>query len=283
MYTYKQITWNGYPVHIVEAKSDATHDIQLTIMADKFGTAGQIKSLADFKDAALEAKGGKLIAAVNGGLFFPEGATVFSLGIEKVNGVIHENDDISRDGTYALAEYNNMPYIATQAYLKSRLQDFRGAITAGTGLLDNGAKKVGTYASGVAYWSKSGRTIIGKTPDGRIIFATISGVTGSTGITIPQAQSLAIYLGMNNAVCMDGGGSASMRYEGAWKAYTSRKIKNAVGIYAFTKVVEVPVETLKAGDKVTIDGKFTVGNVVGAKAYITELAASIDQKYLKKV
>ena len=58
-----------------------------------------------------------------------------------------------------------------------------------------------------------------KHPDGRIIFATVSGVTGSTGITIPQAQSLAIYLGMNNAVCMDGGGSASMRYEGAWKVY----------------------------------------------------------------
>lgn len=278
MYNYKQISWAGNTVHIVEAKSDAMHDITLSIMGDKFGTVGQIKSLAEFKDAALEAKGGKLIAAVNGGLFFPEGTTVYALGIEKINGVVNENDDISTDGYYALAEYANMPYIATQKYLKSRLQDFRGAVTAGTGLLDNGMRKVGMYSSGVAYSSKSGRTIIGKTPDGRIIFATVPGVTGSTGITIPQAQDLAIYLGMNNAVCMDGGGSASMRYDNQWKVYTSRKIKNAISIYAFIK--EQPI---KAGDKITVEGTFTVGNVIDSKAYITELGTSIDLKYLKKV
>ena len=102
MYKYRQITWNGYPVHIVEAKSDATHDIQLTIMADKFGTAGQIKSLADFKDAALEAKGklvGNLSPQLMVGYFFPDGATIFCSWIRKkgVNGVVHENDDLSTD------------------------------------------------------------------------------------------------------------------------------------------------------------------------------------------
>lgn len=284
MYRYKQITYLGYPVHIVEAKSDAQHEVKFTLMGEKFGSYGQTKLLNQFQDKTLEAEGWKQIAAINAALFFPEGATVFSLGIEKIDWVVHENDDTARDGTYAVAEFNNLPYIATQSYIKSRLPEFRGAVTAATGLVDNGVKKVGTYASGVGFNSKSGRSIIGKKPDGTIVFAALAGVTGSSGLTIPQTQSLAIFLGMNNAVCMDGGGSACLTYLKEWKVSTSRKIKNAGGLYIreLSPAAEEPVG-FKTGDKININGTFTVGNMVGTKAYITELGASIDEKYLKKV
>jgi hypothetical protein len=67
-------------------------------------------------------------------------------------------------------------------------------------------------------------------------------------------------------------------FEEMLKISTSRKLKTAIAFYAKDKV-----PALKVGDKVTVEGTFTIGNIVSTKAYITELGASIDTKYLKKV
>ena len=38
-------------------------------------------------------------------------------------------------------------------------------------------------------------------------------------------------MGLTDAVALDGGGSVSLIYEGAWKVSTTRQIKNVIGLY----------------------------------------------------
>ena len=48
-------------------------------------------------------------------------------------------------------------------------------------------------------------------------------------------MSLVQNLGLTDAVALDGGGSVSLIYEGAWKVSTTRQIKNVIGLYVKAK------------------------------------------------
>ena len=234
MTQYRTLTYGGIQVSVIEAKDDVTQDVQLSVMADKFGSPKKLAS--EFHDSELEQQGYTRVAVVNGGLFFTEGNTTFAEGIEKAYGIVNELDDPNLDTCLALATLNGNPYIATQSYIKTNKDKFRGFITGAFGLINNGlTDNRGKVQRAQQFNSKSGRTIIGKKPDGTIVLASFYGITGQSGMTGTQTTALAKYLGMNNAVCMDGGGSVSMVYQDAWKVKTSRTIKNAVGLYAKEK------------------------------------------------
>lgn len=235
MIKYKTITFNGIYVQVIEAKDDSIQDVQLSIMADKFDV-GQKKLAIEFRDKELESQGFERIAVVNGGLFFTEGSTTFAEGIEKAIGIVNELDDSSLDSCLALATLNGNPYIATQSYIKANQSKFRGFVTGAFGLINNGNVDTrGKIQRSYQYNNRSGRTIIGKKPDGTIVLASFYGETGKGGLTGYQTVLLAKLLGMNNAICMDGGGSVSMVYKDVWKVKTTRLIKNAVGLYAKQK------------------------------------------------
>lgn len=235
MYRNKTQIFNGVYVNIIEAKEDLTHSVHLSVMAEKFDV-GHKKLAIEFRDKELESQGYERIAVVNGGLFFTEGSSTFAEGIEKAFGVVNELDDSNLDSCLTLATLNGNPYVATQSYIKANQSRFRGFVTGAFGLINNGLVDTrGKAQRSYQYNAKSGRTIVGKKPDGTIVLASFYGETGKGGLTGYQTVLLAKNLGLNNAVCMDGGGSVSMVYQDVWKVKTSRLIKNAVGLYARKK------------------------------------------------
>lgn len=279
MYNFRIWNRNGLYINILEAKSDDTQDIQVSVMANKYDSANPTMLLQDFRDEYLESQGYRKIGAINGGLFFPQGEAVFTVGIEKAFGILNEFDDASKDKVMTLYHDDKMLYVAPQLWVKNNINKYRGAVTAAFGLLNNGRVDIsGAIENSAQYNTRSGRAIIGKKSDGTMVMAAFKGVTGSSGLTGPETVKVAQELGLTNAVCMDGGGSVCMMFEEMLKISTSRKLKTAIAFYAKDKV-----PALKVGDKVTVEGTFTIGNIVSTKAYITELGASIDTKYLKKV
>lgn len=273
------ITFKGIKVDVVEAKQDSVHQVQIAVLGEQ---AFSRKLFKDYKDEELESKGWTKLSLVNGSLFFTEGSDTFANGIEKAYGVIHENDDASYDNNLGFYHNDSVPYIYTQRYIKTILNQpyVRGAITSAFGLLNNGVldisgAKVGQPSRSI-YLAKSGRTIIGKKSDGTIIFAVCDGVTGSSGLTGYEAYQLALQLGLRNAVCMDGGGSTYLEYKGYAYNGSDRLGANAVAIYI------KELSEFKPNDVVRINGSFTIGSISNGKAFINELNALIDFKYLSK-
>lgn len=219
----------GSKVHVIELKND-TQKVQLSVMGDKFGYP--IKLAKEYRDTELESQGWKRMAVVNGGLFFPYGGVIYAEGIEKCYGVVNELDDASLDNCMSMGTFGGVPIVASQAYIKKNIDLYRGALTGAFGLLNNGVVDTRGKDKHLAIFNaKSGRTIVGKKPDGTIVIASFYGTTGVSGLTGTQTVSLAKSLGMNNAICLDGGGSVSMEYDGMSKVSTTRKVKNAIGVY----------------------------------------------------
>jgi hypothetical protein len=283
MINYRTMPYgNGLTVHIIEAKPDTQHEFQVSIIGDKYNSGTSRKSFSNFRDADLEAQGWQKIGMVNGGLFFPEGSETFAVGIEKSRGVVNENDDVRWDNVITLYHDLNMLYVAPQAWVKSNLSKFRGAVTGVFGLLNNGVVDTrGRVENASQFNGISGRTIVGrKADDTTMVFASFAGVTGKTGLTGAQTVELAKHLGLRNAVCMDGGGSVALQYNGVNRVNTTRLLKNAVALYVKEKH---DPNALKTGDRVNITGAFTVGAVNPPTAYINELGCVIAISHLKKV
>lgn len=244
MINKKQITYNGIRVDVVEARADATHDVQIAVLGEPAFTR---KPFREYRDPELESQGWKKLALVNGSLFFNEGTQTYANGIEKSMGVVNENDDPTWDNNLGFYHENGVPYIYTQKYIKSIINrpNVRGAITGAFGLINNGRHDISGarryYDQGQKKWinepgrgvylTKSGRTIIGKKADNTIVFAVFDGTTGVSGLTGYQTYQLAKQLGLRNAICMDGGGSTYEEYLGKIYNNTLREGPNAVAIY----------------------------------------------------
>ena len=287
----KYITYyNGIKVDVVEVRADAQHDAQISVLGDP---AFNSKPFREYRDTQLEAEGWTCVAKVNGSLFFNEGTQTYANGIEKSMGVVHENDDTSWDANLGFYHNNSVPYIYSQGHIRSIINrsDVRGAITAAFGLVNNGmqdisgaryyydsvAKKYISEPSRRIYLQKSGRTIIGKKADNTIVFAVCDGVTGTSGLTGYQAYGLAKFLGLRNAVCMDGGGSTYLEYKGVVVNGSARDGANAVGIYIRNKDL-----SFKVGDKVKIEGVFTIDSIDVNGASLKELGAKVFTQHLTK-
>lgn len=227
----RTITFDGYRVHISESKEDATHDIKLSILANRYGPDADQRAIT-FKDENLEAQGYKLFAMVNAGLFFTVNGETFTEGIEKAEGILHESDDAGLDNVLGLGLNENMLYVYSQKVLKERADEFYGMITSAFGLVNNGWTDTrGKVQHKAIYNSKSGRTIIGKKSDGTTVTASLAGVTGRSGITGARTVTLAKQLGLRNAVCMDGGGSVFCIIDGVIHINTSRLLKSMFAVY----------------------------------------------------
>lgn len=241
MYSYYTTTYNGRTVHIIKAKSDTTHDVQISVVANRYDEAPLKKLASDFHDYTLEGQGYSRVGVINAGLFFTSGSNVFTNGIEKVDWDLHENDDGGLDGVMALAHYSgdsNLPIIQLQSTLKSYLNDYRGAITGAFGLIINGAVNQGNTSLLGSYGSYSGRSIIAVGWDNDIYFISVYGVSGNTSQGMTGAQCLDLVknvLGLKDAIAMDGGGSVSLIYEGSWKVSTTREIKSVACLYVKQK------------------------------------------------
>jgi len=265
MLNIRKTSYGGVLVTVLEARSDARHEVVLTVMGDKFSTSSK-KLLPDFHDLNLESQGFTRFGLVNGGLFFKENSVTYAEGIEQVNGVIHENDDANLDSCMAFYIQNGMPYIVPQLYAKSKLSQSKGALTGAFGLLNNEVIDTrGRLQRSAIFNAKSGRSIVGKKADGTIVLASFPGVTGSSGLTGMETANLAKSLGMNNAVCMDGGGSVGM-FTDKWEVQSSRPIKNAVGLFYKNK--------LSVGDKVSLSD--TVESINGNLVKLKSLGITVD-------
>jgi len=238
MYSYYTTTYSGRTIHIIKAQTDSTHDVCISVMAEKYDTADPLKLASSFSDGYLESNGYSKVGVINGGLFFISGSYEYANGIEKAFWTVHENDDSSLDNVMALGHSGdgaNLPVIELQSSAKANLGSYRGALTGAFGLLRNGSVDQGNTSAQGAYSSVSGRSIIGKDASGTIYFIATPGVTGSSGLTGSQCVSLAQSLGLTDALALDGGGSVSLIYEGSWKVSTSREIKNVIGLYVKQK------------------------------------------------
>lgn len=80
------------------------------------------------------------------------------------------------------------------------------------------------------FLARNARTVIGTTPQGRILLVTINGKQRkSVGTTLRETAAVAIALGMTDAVNLDGGGSATMARSGALISKPSGKRERSVG------------------------------------------------------
>lgn len=235
MYNYYTFDWNGHTIHVIKGQTDSTHDIQISLMSDLY--TKKIASL--FHDSSLEGSGWSLVGVINGGIFNSQfSPTIYANGLEKSYWTEHEMyDDYGLDSVMAVGHVGdaNIPIIDTQAAIRSLNASLRGAVTGAFGLLKNGVQNYGDTSQQGEFSQLSGRSIIGRDSSNNIYLISTPGVTGSSGITGSQAKDLALYMGLYDAVCLDGGGSVSLIYQGSWKVSTTREIKNAFGMYVKQK------------------------------------------------
>ena len=237
MFSYYTINHAGRIVHIIKAQSDDNEDVQLSLMSLKYDDFDPMKLASLFYDSpvagnSLEADGWTKIGAVNGGIF----NIPFANGLEKSFWQDHEMaDDYILDDVMAVGHYggaNNGPVVDTQAAIRANGGSYRGAVTGAFGLMKGGSVVQGNTSRQGSYSSLSGRTIVGKDSSGAMYLIATPGVTGSSGLTGAQCLDLVQnVMGLSDAVCMDGGGSVSLIYQGVWKVSTNREVKNAFAIY----------------------------------------------------
>ncbi|MBR1496142.1 MAG: phosphodiester glycosidase family protein [Oscillospiraceae bacterium] len=91
----------------------------------------------------------------------------------------------------------------------------------------------------------AGRSFIGATADRRVIFGNIGNAT------LAEAAAVCQELGLVNAMCLDGGGSIALYYEGR-SSYGGRDVNNALGFFRGTIQPALPdVGVTVSGSPVT--------------------------------
>lgn len=270
--------FNGKPVSVIEAKTDLNESFQISILGDKYDTPTSVQYCGNFKDTSLEKLGHEKVALVNGGLFLKEGLLYFAVGLEKVMGIIHEFDDVSKDSVLALYHDEKMLYVASQKYVKANIGKYRGALTGAFGLKNGGLTDTsGRTENSTQFNVRSGRTIVGKKLDGTFVLACLKASTGSTqGITGLECVTLAKELNLTNAVCLDGGASVYQEFLGQKLIDTSRLVKNGVALY------RKKLNNIQVGDSVELK-QMTVLAIANDQALIKELNLWVNLDDIKKV
>lgn len=240
MYSYYTTSYAGRTIHIIKAKADSSHEVCLSVLADRYDSADPLKLASDFGDGYLESNGFSKVGVLNGGIFDQEGIYWFANGVEKAFWNEHEpNDDANLDNVMAFGHdgnASNLPVFDIQNNIQANLGAFRGALTGAFGLIRNGATDQGNTSAQGDYSVVSGRAMFGVDWDGAIYLMATQGVTNTSGLT--GAQCLIFVrdvLGLKDAIALDGGGSVSLIYEGSWKVSTTRQIKNVIGLYVKAK------------------------------------------------
>ncbi len=159
------------------------------------------------------AKRAKALAAINASGFVDldgHGNGGASTGVVIEDGVIKSQNKNTKE---FVAGINKDGVMITGKYSANELVNLGVQYAAGfkPQLIVNGQKMV----EGDGGWGWGPRTAIGQKADGSIIFVVIDGrQTRSVGASIKEVQDLLYERGAVNAMCMDGGSSSSMYFNG---------------------------------------------------------------------
>lgn len=249
-------------IHVIRVLRDPNYDYQISIDGNRFGTAYDSTTSNGFADKNLEKEGWEEVIATNGSIFYYYDKACYAEGLEKSRGVNNQPFDMQAvskfKDTMALGgRWNGDLVIDYQKNIQANIGDYYGAITGAFGLLKNGYKNTaGAELENIRnglYSGISGRTVWGydsKTDTYMVI--SHPGVTGKSGIRGEQLVELCKKEGMTDAICLDGGGSRWLRFEGKELATTTRKTKNGVLLYRRKKKgtildepINKPVEEVK--------------------------------------
>ncbi len=227
-----------------------------TVDGNRFGQLYDKTILAGFSDKALIAEGGREIACVNGSIFYSWDGATYAEGLEKSRGINNQSADMSC--VYKFAEVMAIGFkkdgtvtFAKQKDIQRDLSSYYGAITGAFGIMHDGEP---------AFWGaelddqrahtftvRSGRTVIGRSTVSReLILISVPGITGQSGPTGEELLDICRQTGCTDAICLDGGGSRKLRFNGEVLVDLGRAVKNAVLFYDMGELKheeEVPADT----------------------------------------
>ena len=257
------IQFNGYTVHVGKVSKEA--DMRASLIGNTPGTAGDKTSSQYFSDKLLINKGYKEATAQNASTFYSWNGATYAEGLEIVQGVNHQNFDMTAVSKFNTAMAVGFPYtggmwFGPQSEIIANYKQFYGAVTSGFGIIYGGKKNFmgSSLPRNGIFTAVSGRSILAE-DDYNWYSICVYGVTGSSGLTGTQLYDLCIKISpnMTNAMCFDGGGSVFQRVNGNFNINTTRLVKNAVLIYVKEPVKPEPtpepvVKVLEPGAKVKL-------------------------------
>lgn len=182
--------------------------------SSKLGTVGEtVSSMASKYEA---------IAAINGGGYndvstsgYSGGTGGIPLGILISKGQIlypKNQEEYYKEESSVFAINSKGELYVGQASVNDLINmDCQHAISFSPSLIVNGEP----YISETTLYGINPRTAIGQKEDGSIILLVIDGRQGfKFGATLEEVQEVMLSLGAVNAMCLDGGGSTAMYYDG---------------------------------------------------------------------
>ena len=257
------IQFNGYTVYIGKISKEA--DMRASLIGNTPGTAGDKTSSQYFSDKLLINKGYKEATAQNASTFYSWNGATYAEGLEIVQGVNHQNFDMTAVSKFNTAMAVGFPYtggmwFGPQSEIIANYKQFYGAVTSGFGIIYGGKKNFmgSSLPRNGIFTAVSGRSILAE-DDYNWYSICVYGVTGSSGLTGAQLYDLCIKISpnMTNAMCFDGGGSVFQRVNGNFNINTTRLVKNAVLMYVKEPAKPEPkpepvVKVLEPGAKVKL-------------------------------
>ena len=257
------IQFNGYTVYVGKVSKEA--DMRASLIGNTPGTTGDKTSSQYFSDKLLINKGYKEATAQNASTFYSWNGATYAEGLEIVQGVNHQNFDMTAVSKFNTAMAVGFPYtggmwFGPQSEIIANYKQFYGAVTSGFGIIYGGKKNFmgSSLPRNGIFTTVSGRSILAE-DDYNWYSICVYGVTGSSGLTGTQLYDLCIKISpnMTNAMCFDGGGSVFQRVNGNFNINTTRLVKNAVLMYVKEPVKPEPtpepvVKVLEPGAKVKL-------------------------------
>ena len=270
-------TFKGSTVHIGRISKEA--DMRASLIGNAPGTANDKLSSQYFSDKLLLNKGYKEATAQNASTFYYWNGACFAEGLEIVQGVNHQDFNMSAVSSFNTAMAAGFPYdggivFAPQSYIINHYKEYYGAVTSGFGIIYNGQKNsMGSNLprNGI-YNAISGRSILAE--DDKYWYSIcVYGVTGSSGLRGYDLYDLCIQISptMKNAMCFDGGGSVFQRVNGSFNLNTTRLVKNAVLMY-----IKNDAEIKPEPQPTPIEKKLEVGAKVQFKKGAWNLDTGLD-------
>ncbi len=242
--TENVINYKGLPVYIAKISKD--NDIMGSVDGNHYGQSYDATIPAGFGDKDLEAQGYKEVAAGNGSTFYYYDGQCYAEGMEISKGVNNQDFTMSVVSKFENCMAVGFPktggiIIDYQKNIMAKADQMYGAITGAFGIIKDGKLNIAGSEDnrGNCFTVKSGRHILAE-DDGFIYDIAFEGVTGKTGLTGAELYDLVktVAPAATSAICFDGGGSVFQRINGETRIDTSRKVKNAVLIFAKPKTVE---------------------------------------------
>lgn len=193
----------GYRGYMAKVKLHDPKAVKLVLAHDKIADVGEVTSSAARRTSA--------VLAVNGGGFAKQDGLLHPIGITVVDGILKTfyRTDLSFIG------FNDKgKLVGGNVTTRQQIQDMKimqGATFVPT-LLKDGKKL--TIPD---MWKnkKEPRTLIGHFSNGDILFIVIDGrQSGSSGVTLEEAQDKLLEFNVRDAYTLDGGGSSTFVYNG---------------------------------------------------------------------